>query len=133
MGNFDFSFAGRANVGNYVYNNVWSNSSYSSLYASTNYLGNLNAQATRFDFFVPQYDSDYFIRNASFLRLDHVTAGYNFGGMIDNVDMLKLFVTVQNPLLITKYDGVDPEIAGGIDNNIYPRTRTFVFGLNARF
>ncbi len=132
-GNFDFSFAGRANVGNYVYNNLQSGTSYANLYHPTGYLGNVNAIATYLDFNNPQYLSDYFVQNASFFRLDHVTLGYNFSSMIEKVDFLKLFVTIQNPLLITDYEGIDPEIDNGIDNNFYPRSRTMLFGLNARF
>ncbi len=132
-GNFDFSFAGRANIGNYVYNNVQSGSSYANLYHPTGYLGNVNSISSYLDFNNPQYLSDYFVQDASFLRLDHVTVGYNFGDMLDKIDFLKLFVTVQNPLLITDYEGIDPEIDNGIDNNFYPRSRTILFGLNARF
>ncbi len=132
-GNFDFSFAGRANIGNYVYNNVQSGTSYANLYHPTGYLGNVNSISSYLDFNNPQYLSDYFVQNASFLRLDHVTLGYNFGSMVQKVDFLKVFATVQNPLLITKYEGIDPEIDNGIDNNFYPRSRTILFGLNARF
>lgn len=132
-GNFDFSFAGRANVGNYVYNNIQSGTSFANLYHPTGYLGNVNAVASYLDFNNPQYLSDYFVQDGSFLRLDHVTVGYNFGGMLDKIDFLKLFATVQNPLLVTNYKGIDPEVAGGIDNNVYPRSRTILFGLNARF
>lgn len=134
MGNFDFSFAGRANVGSYAYNNVQSSGgSYVNLYHPTNYLGNVNQISSYLDFQDPEYFSDYFVQNASFLRIDHVTLGYNFGDMVDKIDFLKVFATVQNPLLVTEYKGLDPEINNGIDNNIYPRSRTFLFGLNARF
>lgn len=133
IGNFDLSFAGRANVGNYVYNNVQSTGGiYNNLYHPTNYLGNVNTIVSYLDFQNAEYISDYFIQPASFLRLDHVTLGYNFSEMT-GLNFLKLFVTVQNPLLVTDYVGIDPEIAGGIDNNIYPRSRTFLLGLNARF
>lgn len=135
-GNFDFSFAGRANVGNYVYNNVQSsNGFYNNLYITNGggWLGNPHRIVSELDFQNAQYLSDYFVQPASFLRLDHVTLGYNFSSLFDKISYLKLFATVQNPLLITDYVGIDPEIAGGIDNNIYPRSRTFLLGLNARF
>ncbi len=132
-GNFDFSFAGRANVGSFAYNNVQSGTSFANLYHPTGYLGNVNPIANYLDFRNPQYLSDYFVQDASFLRLDHVTLGYNLGSMVEKVDFLKVFATVQNPLLITQYEGVDPEIGNGIDSNIYPRTRTFLIGVNARF
>ncbi|MEO1263659.1 MAG: SusC/RagA family TonB-linked outer membrane protein [Bacteroidota bacterium] len=132
--NWDFSFAGRANLGNYNYNNVLSNTTaLTSLYHPTNYLLNQHAQITAIDFQNPQYLSDHFLQNASFLRIDHITLGYNFNAEGKGYNSLRAFATVQNPILITEYDGIDPEIFGGIDNNIYPRSRTFVFGLNASF
>ncbi|TAK39309.1 MAG: SusC/RagA family TonB-linked outer membrane protein [Saprospiraceae bacterium] len=134
LGDFEFSFAGRANIGNYAYNNIQSNGgTYSSLYHSSNFLVNANRIATFLDFENPQYFSDYFIQNASFLRIDHVTLGYNFGSKIANIDFLKVYATIQNPILVTDYKGLDPEIAGGIDSNQYPRSRTFLFGVSARF
>ena len=132
--NWDFSFAGRANLGNYNYNNVLSNSSaLSALYHPTNYLLNQHADITAIDFQNPQFLSDHFLQNASFLRIDHMTVGYNFNADGKGYNSLRAFATVQNPFLLTEYDGIDPEIFGGIDNNIYPRSRTFVFGLNASF
>lgn len=133
-GNFDLTFAGRANINNYVYNNVQSNgASYNNLYHPTGYLGNVNKVATQLDFVNPQYFSDHFVQNASFLRLDHITLGYDFSQMVEKVSLLKLFITMQNPVLITQYDGIDPEVFGGIDNNVYPRSRTFLIGVNAGF
>jgi iron complex outermembrane receptor protein len=132
--NFEFSFAARANVGNYAYNNISSEGGfYERIYNSNNYLANVHTDVTRVNFEGPEYFSDFYIQNASFLRFDHITLAYNFGNMVPKINFLKLFATVQNPILITKYDGIDPEIQSGIDNNIYPRSRTFVFGLNASF
>ncbi len=134
--NFDFSFAGRANIGNYVYNNVQSSGGfYNNFYIPNGggYLGNPNKIVSYLGFQDAQYLSDYFVQPASFLRLDHVTVGYNFSDMFSKIDYLKLFATLQNPLLFTDYVGIDPEIAGGIDNNIYPRSRSFLLGLNVRF
>ena len=133
-GNFDLSLAGRANINNYVYNNVQSNgASYNNLYHPTGYLGNVNKVATELDFVNPQYFSDHFVQNGSFLRLDHITLGYDFSGMLEKMSVLKFYITMQNPVLITQYDGIDPEVFGGIDNNVYPRSRTFLFGVNAGF
>ena len=129
--NLDFSFAGRANIGNYIYNNVLSNTAtYSALYHPTNYLVNQHRAITAIDFQNPQYLSDHFLQNASFLRFDHITVGYRLEPTKAIKDM-RLFLTVQNPFVITRYEGIDPEIFGGIDNTVYPRSRTFVFGLNA--
>ena len=132
-GNFDFLFAGRANVGNYVYNNLLSDGAfYNRLYNSTGYLSNVNAATQGIDFTVPQYFSDHFIHNASFLRFDHVTVGYNLPKIFGDGSM-RIYGVVQNPILITRYEGLDPEVFGGIDGNIYPRSRTFVLGVNANF
>jgi TonB-dependent starch-binding outer membrane protein SusC len=137
-GNFDFSFAGRSNLGNFVYNNNLSEqTSQSRVYGSTGYLLNLNAGYTGVGFETPRYFSDHFIRNASFLRFDHFTVGYNFRGISKKLSNLRIYAVAQNPILITKYDGIDPEVFNplnpGIDNNIYPRARTYMFGLNLGF
>lgn len=129
---FDVSFAGRANVGNYVYNNVWSNGAfYSQLFNSTGVISNVNAVTSTIDFTNPQYFSDYYVRDASFLRIDHITFGYNFDKLLG--DFMRLYLTVQNPLVLTNYEGIDPEVENGIDNNIYPRPRTYVFGVSVDF
>ncbi|MCB0668056.1 MAG: SusC/RagA family TonB-linked outer membrane protein, partial [Saprospiraceae bacterium] len=126
IGNFDLSFAGRSSIGNYVYNNVQTDMGYlNRIYGTTGVLWNVNQSAVDNNA-VDQANltfSDYFVRRADFLRLDHITAGYNFNDLIGSFS--RVYVTVQNPVLITKYDGLDPEIFGGIDNNIYPRPRTF--------
>ncbi len=130
---FDFSFNGRISIGNYVYNNVASGSSYAGLFNTAGALNNLNASILSTKFANPQYWSDYFLENGSFLRLDNATLGYN----IDNIGLgktnLRVYANVQNLFIITKYTGLDPEIFGGIDNNIYPRPRTFMLGVNLEF
>lgn len=133
MGKFDLTLAGRSNIGNYMYNNNESGTSYSGLYGSTGILYNTLAPIRDNDFETPQYFSDHFVRNASFLRIDHITAGYNIGRVGRNIESLRFSVTVQNPLLITKYEGLDPEVFNGIDNNVYPRSRTYLFGVKADF
>ena len=130
--NFDFRFAGRANVGNYIYNNILSDQAfYNRLYNSTDILVNVHSATSAIDFTVPQYFSDHFIQDGSFLRLDHITLGYNFSNMVQKMSNLRLSFVIQNPLLITNYEGLDPEVFSGIDGNIYPRSRTFVVGLSA--
>jgi iron complex outermembrane receptor protein len=90
-------------------------------------------------FVVPQYYSDYFVEDASFLRMDNITLGYGF---TYRSQPLRLFGTVQNVFTLTGYSGVDPTATSnagqanpgfGIDNNIYPRSRTFTTGLSVRF
>jgi TonB-linked SusC/RagA family outer membrane protein len=132
--NFDFSFAGRANFGNYVYNNVQTDMGYlQRLYHPTDYLQNVHRSAV--DNNVLQQRnltfSDHFVTNASFFRLDHITVGYSFDKVLG--EFTRVYATVQNPFVITKYEGLDPELGNGIDNNVYPRPRTFVFGVSVDF
>jgi iron complex outermembrane receptor protein len=76
--------------------------------------------------------SDYYVQNGSFVRLDNINLGYDAGKIGKNIN-LRITANIQNVFLITKYKGIDPEIAGGMDNNIYPRPRTYVLGLNLDF
>jgi TonB-linked SusC/RagA family outer membrane protein len=130
---WDFSFNGRVMLGNYIYNNVASGSSMAGLYNSAGVLYNLNSSILRTKFANPQYWSDYFLENGSFLRLDNMTLGYNFSEFAGGAGRLRVYANVQNLFIITKYSGLDPEIFGGIDSNIYPRPRTFMFGVNLEF
>ena len=82
--------------------------------------------------------SDYYLHNASFLKIDNITLGYTLDDvlkpMLSNFGLgLRVYATVQNAFTVTNYEGLDPEIQGGIDNDIYPRPRIFLFGLSARF
>lgn len=134
FGNFDFSFAGRANIGNFVYNNVATDMGYlQRLLHPTNYLSNVHRSAIDNNIRnqASATFSDHFVTDASFFRIDHVTLGYNFDKVLG--DMMRVYGTVQNPLLITKYDGLDPEIGNGIDNNVYPRPLTVLFGVSVTF
>jgi TonB-linked SusC/RagA family outer membrane protein len=136
--NWDFSFAGRANFGNYVYNNVSSNMGvYRFLYHPEGpYLANITTDVSDAGFYNPQYLSDYYIQNASFFRMDNMAVSYTFKNMNKsdkNPVNLGLSFTVNNAFVITKYKGLDPEISNGIDNNIYPRPTTYVVGVNLQF
>ena len=130
---FDFSFNGRISLGNYVYNNVASGTSLAGLYNTAGALNNLNSSILKTKFANPQYWSDYYLENGSFLRLDNTTLGYNIDKIGGGNTKLRVYVNVQNLFIITKYTGLDPEIFGGIDNNIYPRPRTFMLGVNLEF
>ena len=77
--------------------------------------------------------SDYYIENASFLRMDNINVGYNAGNLISRSTDLRIGVVVQNAFVITNYKGLDPEVPGGIDNNFYPRPRNFVLSLSLNF
>jgi TonB-dependent starch-binding outer membrane protein SusC len=124
--NFYLSFSGRANIGNYVYNNVASGATYSSVYLQSGYYNNVPKMINNSKFTNTQYFSDFYIENASFFKMDNMSIGYNFAKFLNP----RLSFTVQNVFTITKYSGLDPEVNGGIDNNFYPRPRVFVLGLN---
>ena len=132
-GNFDLSTAGRASFGNYVYDNNLSNLGTYNRLNTNEFAVNAVVEVQDVDFVQPQLLSDYYVRDASFFRLDHITAGYRFDDLIGEGSSLRTYLSVQNPLLITDYRGIDPEVFGGIDNAIYPRARTIVFGVSANF
>ncbi len=129
-GSFDLGFTVRAHLGNYSYNNVSSNlGSYAEVTRSSPF--NLHTSVLETGFRTPQYQSDFYVENASFLRMDNLTLGYTFGL---GGRSARFYGTIQNVFTITKYDGVDPTAGlNGIDNNIYPRSRTFSSGLSVRF
>ena len=132
--NFDFSFAGRVNIGNYIYNNQYSsNGTYSGLYNSVGYLNNSTTSLLDTKFSNPRYFSDYYMENGSFLRLDNMTLGYNFKNLQGGNLGLRLYASVQNVFVITKYQGLDPEVGNGVDNNLFPRPRTFMLGLSLEY
>ena len=124
----NLAFTLRSNLGNYVYNNVRSQANYDA--STTGFAINKNREVLNSNFGTAQYFSDYFIENGSFLRMENITLGYNFGDLVKKGTNLSLSFAVQNAFLVTKYKGLDPEVIGGIDNTIYPRPRTFTVGLN---
>ncbi|HRX96278.1 MAG TPA: TonB-dependent receptor [Bacteroidales bacterium] len=133
--NWDFMFSGRANFGNYVYDNVNSeNAVYERLYRPEGpYLSNVVTAVSETGFQNPEYLSDYYIKEASFFKMDVITLGYTFANLANDRVKLRLSATVNNAFTITQYEGIDPEISGGIDNRIYPRPRVYSFGLNLQF
>ncbi|MCV9931534.1 TonB-dependent receptor [Flavobacterium sp. LS1R47] len=136
---FDFTMNWRASLGNYIFDNVSSNLGYSNAglrrdsdlsNVSSDYF---NTGFTSEDNGTRRYLSDYFIKDASYIKLDNVTIGYTFDKSILKAASLRFTLGVQNVFVLTKYDGLDPEKFNGIDNNVYPRARTFLFGVNANF
>ena len=128
--------AAHANIGNYVYDNISSNGELLTDLWTNNFINNrvVTAPSTNFRS-SGQYLSDYYVRNASFLKIDNVTLSYRFnlGNAMDRDLTLDLFGTVSNVCTITGYKGIDPEIASGIDNNMYPRPRTYILGVKFNF
>ena len=135
--NWDLSFGLRASFGNYVYNNVQSNREAwdgSQMYDQTGFLKNRLNSAWDHDFRAGQYRSSYYIQKADFLRMDNITLGYTFTKLFNDQQSARVFFTVQNPFVASKYSGLDPEISGeGIDNNLYPRPRSYMLGLSLNF
>ncbi|MCR4561019.1 MAG: TonB-dependent receptor [Bacteroidales bacterium] len=123
----------RANIGNYVYNGMAAGTGAKECLGYNNYQ-NLNISSSFLDtkFNVRQMYSDYYLENASFLKMDNISLNYNFGRITKFFGLNATF-TVQNVFTVTKYTGVDPEIENGIDNNFYPRPRTFSLGLGFDF
>ena len=119
---------------NYLYNNFASRTGVLNAIQNGQLLTNGSRDFANTGFRNQQYLSDYYLQNASFLRLDNVNVGYSFGKIIKNKASLRLFGSVQNVFVITKYKGLDPENSGnGVDNTIYPRPRVFSLGASLDF
>jgi len=133
--NWDFSFSMHASIGNYAYNNIESNrASKTTTYDPAGFLKNRIKSASYTNFNDVRLKSSYYIQNASFLRMDNISLGYTFTKPFNWMESIRLYATVQNPFVITKYDGLDPEFNNdGIDNNIYPRPNVYMFGVNVKF
>jgi len=131
---WDFSFSGRASFGNYLYNGIQAGSAnYANLYQSIGFFTNMPAAIRNTDFYTYQAFSDYYIENASFFKMDNISLGYNVKPMLSDKLKARVSLTVQNAFFITKYKGIDPEVSTGIDNNIYPRARVFMLGVNLTY
>ena len=142
--NWDFSAAFHASIGNYVYYDFLASRAPigTALYSNSNF-HNTTPEAVALGFTgttvtADYYKfSDYFVRNASYLKCSNITLGYTFPALYEYMGRKyfdgRIFFTVQNPFIITKYDGIDPEVASGFDSNPYPRPRSFQLGLNLNF
>lgn len=134
--NFDASMLWRGSGGNKIYNSIKSSLSYTENIGRSNLL----QSAIPLGIYTSQYGSDLWLEKGDFVRLENATVGYSFNFKdVRYIESLRLSLTGTNLLLITKYSGLDPELnfsggngAGG-DNGIYPRTRTFTFGVNVKF
>lgn len=132
MDKFSVAFTLRGNIGNYVYNNINSGAgALQNVFNTNNYLSNVSSSVLSTNFQTNQYFSDYYLENASFLRMENLTVGYNV--YQSKLASARLTAAAQNLFVLTKYSGLDPEIPGGIDNNFYPRPRTLTLGLNVSF
>lgn len=135
--NWDLGISLRANLGNYVYNNLkYSNSRVYNVSAAQYQLGNLLANTPLFYNAANAQQlplSSYFVENASFLRCDNITLGYTFRNLFHDNLTLRIFAAVQNPFVITKFSGIDPEEFGGVQSDPYPRPITTSLGIVATF
>ena len=123
----------RANVGNYVYNRLAMNTGAWGTVFYNDYQMNLMSRSyLDTQFTSRQYESDHYVENASFLKMDNISIGYNFGQISKYLSMNASFM-VQNVFTITKYSGLDPEVNGGIDGQMYPRPRTYSLTLGFEF
>ena len=126
-GSFDGSFTLLAQIGNYMYNNVASSTGFYDNLVDSARPNNLHASVLDNQFVTPQYFSDVYLENASFLRLQNLELGYTFRRAMNG---MRIYAVVQNVFTITGYSGVDPAATvTGVDNNIYPSTRTFTAGI----
>ena len=131
--NWNLGMSFRANIGNYVYNGMAMNTgAMETMSYNAAQLNNLSASYLETGFQTRQHLSDYYVENASFLKMDNLTLGYNFG-KIFNTCNLNVSAMVQNVFCITKYSGVDPEVPNGMDNTFYPRPRTFSLNIGLNF
>jgi TonB-linked SusC/RagA family outer membrane protein len=142
--NWDFGFSLRASIGNYVYNNVeqgMSNMNTGEWFSnSLKYFSNrLKSTVERNwqTYEITSKLSDYYVKNASFLKCDNITLGYSFNNLFKSSGWHGLsgraYATASNVFTITNYDGLDPEVGDGYDNNLYPRPFSVVVGLSLNF
>lgn len=140
--NWDLSLAFHASIGNYVYydqlsdkgsicaSGLYSNSSFSNTLSDCVALG-FTGLGTEY------WKSDYFVRNASYLKCSNITLGYSFPALVKaggrKIMDGRIYLTAQNPFIISKYKGIDPEVSSGIDSSPYPRPLSFQLGVNLNF
>ena len=134
--NWTAALSGHASIGNWVYNNVASDTEMLADLWTNQFVSNRVSSAPKSMFTQAQYLSDYYLQDGSFLKLDNFTLGYTFPHVFKGQDRegtLNIFGTVQNIVTLTKYTGIDPEVYGGIDGTMYPRPRTYVVGVKFNF
>jgi TonB-dependent starch-binding outer membrane protein SusC len=131
-GKWSLSGVARGNFGQTVYNNVSSDrGAYQNIYGSTKVWSNLHASVLETGFDKNQFFSDYYLEKADFVRIDNIVLGYNT--KLSGKYGLGVNFIVNNAWVFTNYSGIDPEFSNGIDNNIFPRPRTYSLGLNLNF
>lgn len=135
VNNWDFGIVLRSNIGNYLFNQNQMNNIFTDGAVSSLPLSNLMSGSEVYfeEKSLAQMQSDYFVQNASFVRCDNITVGYTWPKLCNDNLRLRLYGAVQNPFVITKYKGLDPEIFSGIDNAVYPKPITVTVGVVCTF
>lgn len=123
----------RANIGNYDYNVVNANLAIAGNVLNKGFLQNVPTAYFKTQFLNNEFLSNYYVENASFLKMDNLGLAYYVGKVINNKADLRISANCQNVFTVTKYSGIDPEVYGGLDNNIYPRPRTYTLSLNLTY
>ena len=135
--NWTLAASGHGSIGNWVYNNVASDGEMLADLWTNSFTSNRLESAIWSNFNQACYLSDYYIKDASFFKFDNVTLGYTFPSLFkdknDRAFGMNIYATVQNVATITGYEGLDPEVFSGIDNNLYPRPRTYILGIKFNF
>ena len=137
--NWDLGSNFRASFGNYVYNGYAESKANTSVLCNPKgYYENCTKELTTLGWTSYNYPlTDYFVQNASFLKCDNITLGYNFNNLLHMGNYKgisgRIYASCSNVFTITKYKGLEPEQTSGMDNNYYPRCRTFLLGLNLNF
>ena len=125
--------SGHGSFGNYVYNYIKADQYLQSAYSDQGSFSNLLPATRDHGFEIQQLYTDYFLEKGDFFRLDNITLAYTFHRLWSKVSTLRLAFTVQNVHTFTGYTGIDPELANGIDRQVYPRPRTFSLSANLNF
>ncbi|MGQ1946530.1 SusC/RagA family TonB-linked outer membrane protein [Geofilum sp. OHC36d9] len=132
---WDLSLSSHGSFGNYNYNAVAANNAElapARVYANE-FLSNRHQSAFETNFQYKRVLSDYYVQDASFFRIDNITLGYSFKNLLKQKITGRVYGSVQNPVVFTSYEGLDPEVYGGVDNNFYPRPITTMIGLSLSF
>lgn len=130
----DVSASARSHKGNYLYNSLWASGALDShLFHPDGFLGNLSRNARDNGFATPQVLSDYYVSDASFIKIDYVTMGLSTYNLFNSIERLRLYVTLQNVKTFTRYKGLDPEQSNGIEGYQYQLPQNMIFGISIDF
>lgn len=133
-GKWTLSTVLRSNLGGYIYDNVSSQFGVSRFMLNEQYINNTSTDLYQSKFANNQYKSDYYLKNASFLKMDNLGLNFNAGRLSKTgTATLSISANCQNVFVLSDYKGIDPEIFSGIDYNLYPRPRTYTLGVNVGF